>query len=175
MFTCESFFSCLSDLLLNPRHQYRYGVLLFGRRQWSSCWYMMPFWETASATATCCMLSDKHGMTSHGCLFSIVWNHGWSKSLGNEIFCMFTDGCQALFGNIFLVFRREMESTAEVRLGKPACILKWSNSTTLNFGLCIISQVPRNSMVYLVRIQFLMMSAARLSLCLPLAMSVSEM
>ena len=65
------------------------------------------------------MLSDKHGMTSHGGLFSIVWNHGRRKSLGNEIFRMFTDGCQAFFGNIFLVFRREMESTSEVRLGKP--------------------------------------------------------
>ena len=30
---------------------------------------------------------------------------------------------------------------------KPACILKWSNSTTLKLGLCIISQVPRNSIV----------------------------
>ena len=54
-------------------------------------------------------------------------------------------------------------------------ILKWSNSTTLKFGLWIISQVPRNSIVYLVRIQFLMMSAARLSLCFPLAISVRDM
>lgn len=58
--------------------------------------------------------------------------------------------------------------TLITKLGKPACILKWSNSTTLKLGLCIISQAPRNSMVYLVRIQFLIMSAARLSLCLPL-------
>ena len=50
----------------------------------------------------------------------------------------------------------------------------WSNSTTLKFGLWIISQVPRNSIVYRVRIRFLMMSAERLSLCLPLAISVSD-
>ena len=31
------------------------------------------------------------------------------------------------------------------KLGKPACILKWSNSTTLKLGLWIISQVPRYS------------------------------
>lgn len=43
-------------------------------------------------------------------------------------------------------------------------VLKWSNSTTLKLGLFICSQVPKNSSVYRVLIQFLIISAARLSL-----------
>lgn len=57
----------------------------------------------------------------------------------------------------------------------PACILKWSDSTTLKFGLVICSQTLKNSIAYLVLNQFLIISAALLSLSLALAISVSEM
>lgn len=45
-----------------------------------------------------------------------------------------------------LVFAIHSE-TLNTKLGKPACDLKWSNSTTLKPGLLICSQVPINSSV----------------------------
>ena len=49
----------------------------------------------------------------------------------------------------------------KTKLGSPACILKWSNSTTLKSGLYISSHVPKNSRVARFLIQFLIISAAR--------------
>ena len=49
--------------------------------------------------------------------------------------------------------------TEITKLGIPAWDLKWSNSTTLKLGLWICSQTPKNSKVYLVRSQFLIISA----------------
>ncbi len=54
------------------------------------------------------------------------------------------------------------DNTQRRRLeGRPAFILKLSNSTTLKLGLYNSSQVPINSSVVLVLTQFLIISAAR--------------
>ena len=60
------------------------------------------------------------------------------------------------------------------KLGSPAFILKWSNLTTLKPGLYNCSHVPKNSSVDLLRIQFLIISAARDSPSLVLAISVKQ-
>ena len=64
--------------------------------------------------------------------------------------------------------------TLIVNVGRPADFLKWSNLTTLKFGLYIISHAPRNSIVALLRIQFFIMSTARLSSSEAFTISVKQ-
>ena len=105
------------NLFFNPCHQYRYCILLLFFCQLSSGRYMMPFEET-STTAACSMLDYKYRMPSHWCLLAVIGYNGWSKAFGNKILCMLTDGCQALFCNIFLIPFRKVKTAAECGFGK---------------------------------------------------------
>ena len=76
----------------------------------------MPFGEASSATAPRSMLSNKYRMPFHRSLFTIIWNNSRSKSLGYKILGMFTNCCQSLFCNIFLIPYRKIKSATKVRL-----------------------------------------------------------
>lgn len=101
------------NMFFNPCHQYRYCILLFFSGQLSSGRYMMPFGETSTTAAACSMLGYKYRMTSHRRLLAVIGDYGWSKTFGNEILCMLTDGFQALFCNIFLIPLRKVKTAAE--------------------------------------------------------------
>ena len=73
----------------------------------------MPFEETSTTAAACSMLGYKYRMPSHRCLLAVIGYYGRSKAFGNEILCMLTDGCQALFCNIFLIPLRKVKTAAE--------------------------------------------------------------
>ena len=73
----------------------------------------MPFEETSTTAAACSMLGYKYRMPSHRCQLAVIGYYGRSKALGNEILCMLTDGCQALFCNIFLIPLRKVKTAAE--------------------------------------------------------------
>ena len=102
-----------------PCHQYGYGILLFFLGEFSSGGDVMPFVEASSAAAACGVLGKEYGMASHWCLLAVVRNNGWSQSFGDEVFCMSADGGQTFLGDVLFVFLRQMEFTAEVRLGEP--------------------------------------------------------
>ena len=107
-----------SNLFFYPSHQYCYRILLFFSCQLSSGRYMMPFEETSATTAACSMLGYKYWMSSHRRLLAVIGYNGWSKAFGNKILCMLTDGCQALFCNIFLIPLRKVKTAAECWFGK---------------------------------------------------------
>ena len=102
-------------LFLNPCHQNRDGIALFGFCEMPSGWYMVPFGEASAATATGGVLRQKHGMPAHGCLSAVVGNHGGSQTLGYEVASMPAYGVESLFADVVQVLGGQAELHAELR------------------------------------------------------------
>lgn len=62
--------------------------------------YVIPLVKTVTAAAGAGVLGDKHGMTSHGGLLSVVGNGCRSEASGYEIFGVFSDGIQPFVADI---------------------------------------------------------------------------
>ena len=65
------------------------------------------------------MLGKEDRMPSHGSLFSVVGNNGWSQTLSNEVGCMLANDVKSFLGNILPVSLLQMELAPEIRPGKP--------------------------------------------------------
>ena len=104
---------------LYPGHQHGHGIRLFLRGQLSSWRYVVPLVETASTTAGGGMLGTKYGVTPHGGLLAVVGYDGRRQSLGHKVSRMLANGVHAFLGDVVPVGLREVEATAEGRLGQP--------------------------------------------------------
>lgn len=89
----------------------------------------MPFEETTTAAAAGSMLGNEYRMTSHRCLLAVIGNHCWSKTFGNEILRMLTDGSQSLSAIYSLSF---FERWKRLRKADPESL---SNRSVKSYSL----------------------------------------
>ncbi len=81
--------------------------------------HLPPLGEAVTAAAGTGVLSDKHGVTAHRRLLSVVRRARGRESRSDEVLAMGADRLQPLLGYVLPVRRREVEPAAELRLRKP--------------------------------------------------------
>ena len=101
-------------LPFDPLHDNANNHTLFLDGQLSSLQDAVPFFQTAAAAGGRGVLGDKHGMTAHGCLLSVVGDVGRGQTFGDDVLRMALYGIQAALPDIILIGVCELEFAAKV-------------------------------------------------------------
>ena len=96
-------------------HQDIYDIILFLSSQRPASRDMMPFFETATATASRGMLGDedRRSTMTHRSLLAIIRDDGRSQSLGDDLMGMLTNRRQTFIGYDVPVFLIQVKATSE--------------------------------------------------------------
>lgn len=94
----------------DPGHDHVHEVVLLHLAQLFARLDLVPFLNTATTAGRCCVLCNKHRMTSHRCLFSVVLDHCRGFALCDKIPCMFLNLIQPFLVDIINIRLFQMKS-----------------------------------------------------------------
>ena len=101
-------------LSLNPCHNYIYKIILLHLTQFLAWLHFMPLSDALPAACCCCVLGNKYWMSTHWCLFAIIYYICRSFSLCNKILCMLSDCVQPFFIYVINIFLLQMKTASEL-------------------------------------------------------------
>ena len=106
--------SLISHFPRDPFHDHICHIFLLHFCQFSPLGDMMPFFQTAAAAGTCGMLGNKYWMSTHWCLFAIIYYICRSFSLCNKILCMLSYCIKTFFIYVINIFLLQMETASKL-------------------------------------------------------------
>ena len=135
----KSILLCSGKFFFYPGHNHIHKIILLHLAELAAWLPLMPF-SDAFTTAGCSrVLSDKHRMSLHWGLFSVIRDNCRSFSLCNKILCVLPDHVKSLFINVINIFLFQMKTAPE-----PRC-LKMLEELFIPFFFCHWIHFPVNN------------------------------
>ena len=99
---------------LNLCHNNIYKIILLHVTQFLARLHFMPLSDALPTACSCCVLGNKYWMSTHRCLFTIIYYICRSFSLCNKFLCMLPDNIKSLFIYVINIFLLQMETASEL-------------------------------------------------------------